>query len=126
MYLLTVQRCGADCVKFQKTCLAEKFTQTCLKRTYTSPNSWGSTYGAHKDFLEFSPDQFKELQRFAKRCNILFTASAMDPVSLDFLCDLNVPFIKIGSGDANNPLLIEKAARKMIPLVISTGNLMEM
>ena len=37
------------------------------------------------------------------------TASAMDEVSLDFLVEvLKVPFVKIGSGDANNVLLLEK------------------
>lgn len=45
----------------------------------------------------------------------------MDAVSLDFLHNINVPFIKIGSGDANNLLLIEKAAAKQVPLIISTG-----
>ncbi|CAH1961385.1 unnamed protein product [Acanthoscelides obtectus] len=45
----------------------------------------------------------------------------MDIKSLEFLVDIGVPFVKIGSGDANNFLLIEEAARKNIPLVISTG-----
>lgn len=72
--------------------------------------------------MEFSKSQFKELQTFAKETDILFTASAMDVISFDLLMDLNVPFIKIGSGDANNFLLIEKAAITQIPLVISTGN----
>ncbi|XP_067615657.1 sialic acid synthase-like [Eurosta solidaginis] len=34
---------------------------------------------------------------------------------------MDVPFIKIGSGDANNVLLLRKAAKMNIPLVISTG-----
>ncbi|XP_017474549.1 PREDICTED: sialic acid synthase [Rhagoletis zephyria] len=41
--------------------------------------------------------------------------------SLDFLYALNVPFIKIGSGDANNVLLLRKAAKMEMPLVVSTG-----
>lgn len=46
----------------------------------------------------------------------------MDLPSVDFLCDeLKVPFLKIGSGDANNINLIEHAATKYIPLIISTG-----
>ncbi|KAJ8984650.1 hypothetical protein NQ317_009878 [Molorchus minor] len=113
--------CGVDCVKFQKTCLEEKFNRTALNRLYDSPNSFGKTYGEHKSFLEFSEDQFKDLQKYAEKLEIFFTASAMDMKSLDFLADINVPFIKIGSGDANNFLLIEKAAKNGIPLVISTG-----
>ena len=40
--------CGADCVKFQKSCLQEKFTKNALERPYNSENSFGSTYGEHK------------------------------------------------------------------------------
>lgn len=116
-----LQQCGANCVKFQKTCLKEKFNSAALKRPYNNPNSWGETYGEHKKHLEFTEEQFRELQAFANQVGILFTASAMDTESLKFLIRLNVPFVKIGSGDANNLLLIEEAARAQIPLIISTG-----
>jgi sialic acid synthase len=46
--------CGADCVKFQKSSLSDKFTQNALKRPYDSVNSFGLTYGEHKTHLEFS------------------------------------------------------------------------
>lgn len=112
---------GADCVKFQKSCLNEKFTKNALTRTYDGPNSWGRTYGEHKEYLEFSIEQYKLLQAFANEQNIIFTASAMDIQSLQDLEDLNVPVIKIGSGDANNIPLLEKAATFQTPLIISTG-----
>ncbi|KAL1506229.1 hypothetical protein ABEB36_005626 [Hypothenemus hampei] len=115
------KECGADCVKFQKTCLEEKFTHSALKAPYFGENSWGTTYKEHKEFLEFSEDDFLQLQAYAKEVDTLFTASAMDEKSLEFLKRINVPFIKIGSGDSNNFLLIEKAAQTNIPLVISTG-----
>uniref|UniRef100_A0A182W3D0 AFP-like domain-containing protein n=1 Tax=Anopheles minimus TaxID=112268 RepID=A0A182W3D0_9DIPT len=114
--------CGADCVKFQRSNLTEKFTATALARPYTGPNSWGSTYGEHKSWLEFSIAQYRELQRFASGNDITFTASAMDAASF---CELDeqlcVPFIKIGSGDADNVPLLRYAANRTIPLVISTG-----
>ncbi|XP_073996840.1 N-acetylneuraminic acid synthase isoform X2 [Rhodnius prolixus] len=112
---------GADCVKFQKSCLYEKFTKQALEAPYKNKNSWGQTYGDHKKHLEFSEDQYLILQKYAEEMGILFTASAMDPISLDFLLSLSVPFIKIGSGDADNILLIEKAAATQVPLIISTG-----
>ena len=46
--IVKAKECGADCVKFQKSCLEEKFTQNALKRHYNSENSFGSTYGKHK------------------------------------------------------------------------------
>lgn len=112
---------GADCVKFQKSCLSEKFTQNALQRQYDGPNSWGKTYGDHKQFLEFTIEQYKLLQCYANELDIIFTASAMDIQSLHDLYDLNVPVIKIGSGDANNIPLLVKAAKSQVPLIISTG-----
>lgn len=112
---------GADCVKFQKSCLHEKFTTKALQRPYESVNSFGKTYGEHKEHLEFSIDQYRQLQAYANELSIIFTASAMDIQSLQNLYDLNVPVIKIGSGDTNNFQLLTKAAQNATPLIISTG-----
>lgn len=76
------KKCGADCVKFQKSCINEKFTSLARNRLYNSKNSFGTTYGEHKHFLEFTEEQYKELRRYAvKKVGIHFTASAMDPVN---------------------------------------------
>lgn len=115
------KECGADCVKFQKSWLPEKFTKAALERAYTSVNSWGRTYGEHKAHLEFDLEQYLELQRFSNNIGILFTASAMDEVSLNQLYELKVPFIKVGSGDGNNFQMIAKASQHPTPLVVSTG-----
>lgn len=119
--ILAAKKCGADCVKFQKTCLQEKFNKTALMKRYDSANSWGKTYGEHKAFLEFTQSQFLHLKEFCEEIGVVFAATPMDLVSLEVLCDMNVPFIKIGSGDANNLLLLEAAAEKRVPLIISTG-----
>lgn len=92
-----------------------------LQKPYVSVNSWGTTYGEHKAYLEFTDEEFLELQSYATRLGLIFTASAMDSTSLHFLAKIGVPFIKIGSGDANNFILLEEAAQLSIPLVISTG-----
>lgn len=73
-------KAGVDCVKFQKSCLEQKFTQTALERPYVSKNSWGATYGEHKVHLEFTIEQFKELKIFAEELGLIFSASAMDKV----------------------------------------------
>lgn len=78
--ILEASRAGVDCVKFQKSCLKAKFTEKALLRPYDSPNSFGSTYGEHKRYLEFSIEQFKELKDYAESCGLVFSASAMDKV----------------------------------------------
>ncbi|XP_055612591.1 sialic acid synthase-like [Uranotaenia lowii] len=119
--ILKAKEIGADCVKFQKSCLTEKFTRQALERPYENANSWGSTYGEHKSFLEFSVDDYEELLKFCAEIGILFSASAMDPVSLKQLTQLNLPFIKIGSGDADNVQFLKAVAALDTPVIISTG-----
>ena len=103
--------------------MSDKFTATALERPYTSIHSFGDSYGDHKRFLEFSNEDYQTLLNFAKDIGIAMTASAMDLVSVDVLIDiLKVPFIKIGSGDSNNPFLLEKVAKQTdVKAVISTG-----
>lgn len=109
-------------MKFQKSHLASKFTAAALARPYNGPNSWGQTYGQHKTHLEFTIEQYVQLKAYADEVGILFSASAMDQISLRQLAALPLPFIKIGSGDANNFQLLREAARLVdTPLVISTG-----
>lgn len=79
MYLLW-QDCGADCAKFQKSELQYKFNKRALERPYKTKNSWGETYGEHKRHLEFSHEQYRELQKYAKEVGIFLTASGMDEV----------------------------------------------
>ncbi|XP_022660290.1 sialic acid synthase-like [Varroa jacobsoni] len=112
---------GVDCVKFQKSSLQHKYAASVLSRRYDSPNSFGDTYGEHKAFLELPKNAFHLLKDKAASHGLLMSASAMDEVALDFLVELGVPFIKIGSGDSNNLRLIHKAAKTNIPLIISTG-----
>uniref|UniRef100_U3EQT0 N-acetylneuraminate-9-phosphate synthase n=1 Tax=Micrurus fulvius TaxID=8637 RepID=U3EQT0_MICFL len=115
------KECGADCAKLQKSELEHKFNRRALERPYTSKHSWGRTYGEHKRHLEFSHDQYRELQRYAKEIGIFFTASGMDEMAVEFLHELAVPFFKVGSGDTNNFPYLEKTARKGRPMVISSG-----
>ncbi|XP_044513448.1 sialic acid synthase [Gracilinanus agilis] len=115
------KECGADCAKFQKSELEHKFNRRALERPYTSKHSWGKTYGDHKRHLEFSHDQYRELQKYAKEIGIFFTASGMDEMAVEFLDELNVPFFKVGSGDTNNFPYLEKTAKKGRPMVISSG-----
>lgn len=117
----TAKQSNCDCVKFQKSYATSKFTQSALARPYVSQHSFGSTYGEHKAALELTDEQFHFLQRYSQNEGITFSASAMDLKSVDFLASINVPFIKIGSGDTNNFPLIRHVASKNKPVIYSTG-----
>lgn len=119
--ILRAKECGADCVKFQKSSLKDKFNRHALARPYTGPNAWADTYGAHKEHLEFSREEFQELQNYAREVGIPLTASAMDIPTVELLDELGVPFIKVGSGDVHNLPLLRRAAATGRPLVVSSG-----
>ncbi|XP_053209836.1 sialic acid synthase-like [Panonychus citri] len=114
-------KAGVDCVKFQKSNLTRKFTQSALSRPYQGFNSFGSTYGEHKKSLELTNEQFVQLKDYANNQGVQFTASPMDIDSVDFLASIKVPFLKIGSGDTNNYPLIKRATNYNQPIVLSTG-----
>jgi sialic acid synthase len=114
-------RCGADCVKFQKRTIKRILTKEGLERPYTGARSFGPTYGQHKEFLEMSFNQFKEMKEYADNLGILFTASGWDEESVDFLYDLGVPFFKMASADLTNFPLLVHTAKKGLPIIISTG-----
>ncbi|KAJ3612275.1 hypothetical protein NHX12_020551 [Muraenolepis orangiensis] len=113
--------CGADCAKFQKSELEHKFNKLALERPYNSKHSWGATYGDHKRHLEFSHEQYRELQKYAKEVGIFMTASGMDEMAVEFLHELDVPFFKVASCDANNFPYLVATAKKGRPMVVSSG-----
>ena len=112
---------GASAVKLQKRSNRSLFTKDYFERPYNSENSFGDTYGAHREFLEFDRQQYIELQNFSSELGIIFFATAFDFESADFLQDLNVPAFKIASGDLKNIPLIRYLATFGKPLFISTG-----
>lgn len=112
---------GADCVKFQKRTINRILTKEGLQKPYLNSNSFGPTYGQHKEALELSFDQFWELKEYADQLGIFFTASGWDEESVDFLDQLGVPFFKMASADLTNFPLLEHTAKKGKPMVISTG-----
>lgn len=112
---------GASAVKLQKRDNRSLFTSAYYDRPYNSENSFGDTYGEHREFLEFNHDQYKELQDYSNNLGTIFFATAFDFKSADFLQNLNVPAFKVASGDLKNLPLINYLADFEKPLIISTG-----
>ncbi|HHQ42600.1 MAG TPA: N-acetylneuraminate synthase [Chromatiales bacterium] len=112
---------GADAVKFQKRDNRALYTRAMYDRPYDNENSYGATYGAHREFLEFGWDEYVELKRCAEDNDVEFMATAFDFESVEFLERLGVSSYKIASGDVTNIPLLEEVARLGKPLFISTG-----
>ncbi len=112
---------GANAVKLQKRDNKKLYTQKFFNSEYNSENSYGKTYGEHREKLEFGESEYKELFDYAKELGISMFATPFDLTSLDFLEKLNCPFYKVASSDITFTQLIRKIADTGKPVIISTG-----
>ena len=117
----TAKECGADAVKLQKRDNRALFTRSMYESSYVHRNSYGATYGEHREALEFGRPEYEELIRYAKEIGITFFATAFDIPSADFLAALDMPAFKIASGDLTNLTLLRHVAKFGKPVIISTG-----
>ena len=112
---------GASAVKFQKRNNKTLFTAEAYNEPYNSKNAFGSTYGLHRDFLEFGFEEYKQCILESKKLGITFFATAFDFESADFLNELEMPIFKIASGDLRTLPLLKYIAKLNKPMIISTG-----
>ena len=112
---------GANAVKLQKRNNKKLYAPELYNKPYENENSFGKTYGEHREFLEFGEKEYKELQAYSEKKGVVFFATAFDLDSVDFLEALNVPAYKIASGDITNYPLLEYIASKKKPVIFSTG-----
>ncbi|GAB4525274.1 MAG: N-acetylneuraminate synthase family protein [Amphiplicatus sp.] len=90
--------CEADVAKFQKRCNRELLTPEEYNQPHPVPeNSYGATYGEHREFLEFDVDQHRELMRECEANGIQYSTSVWDLTSAKEMASLNPPMLKIPS-----------------------------
>jgi sialic acid synthase len=118
---LRAKECGVHAVKLQKRENRSLYTAAMYARPYENENSFGRTYGEHREVLEFGRPEYVELQRYARDLGLTFFATAFDMESADFLEDLDAPAFKLASGDLRNLPLIRHIAAFQKPVIISTG-----
>jgi N-acetylneuraminate synthase/sialic acid synthase len=120
-FFLSAKECGADAVKLQKRNNRLLFTRAVYNQPYDHENSFGSTYGEHREALEFGEAEYRELQHYARELGITLFATAFDFSSVDFLARLEMPAFKIASGDLKNTPLLKYVAQVGKPMFVSTG-----
>jgi sialic acid synthase len=97
--LLTLAKaCGATVGKFQKRCPKELLTPEQYNAPHpNSTNSFGATYGEHREFLELSIDDHKVLQKHCQEIGLEYSCSVWDRTSAVEIVTLNPKLIKVGS-----------------------------
>jgi len=113
--------CGVDAGKLQKRDNRTLYTREMYDKPYDNENSFGATYGEHREALEFGKPEYEELQAESARLDIGFFSTAFDIRSADFLAELNTPAYKIASGDLKNIPLLRHVAKIGKPMIVSTG-----
>ena len=100
--------CNADVAKFQKRCPEELLSKEEFNKPHPVPsNSYGSTYGEHREFLEFDLDQHKKLKKYCDELDIEYSSSVWDITSAKEIISLEPKMIKIPSAVNNNLELLE-------------------
>ncbi|PLX15439.1 MAG: N-acetylneuraminate synthase [Candidatus Muiribacterium halophilum] len=90
--------CKADIVKFQKRTPKELLSEEEYNAPHPNPaNSYGETYGLHREFLEFDLKQNKRLKEFCEKLGIIYSTSVWDLTSTKEIVSLNPQLIKIPS-----------------------------
>ena len=112
---------GVDAVKFQKRDNRRLFTRELFDQPYDNENSFGATYGEHREALELPADAWFELREECRELGVTMFATAFDETSADFLAGLDLAAFKLASGDLTNTPLLRHVAAFGKPMVISTG-----
>lgn len=100
--------CKVDYVKFQKRCNKELLSEAEYNSPHPNPaNSYGKTYGEHREFLEFNVDQHKMLKEWCEAEGIGYSTSVWDLTSAKEITTLNPDFIKIPSACNLNYTMLE-------------------
>ena len=119
---LRAKEAGADVVKFQTWKTENIITKKVKQADYQTLNTGiqESQFDMLKK-LELSYDDFEKIKKYCDDIGIIFASTADDEESLDFLINLGIPFIKIGSGDIGNIKFLRYIGAKKMPVIISTG-----
>lgn len=110
---------GCDAVKFQKRTVDKVYTKELLDSPRESP--WGTTQREQKMGLEFTREQYQEIDRYCKELSIAWSASAWDVDAQKFVRDFNVPFNKVASAMLGHKPLLREIMSERKRTFISTG-----
>lgn len=112
---------GMDAVKMTKRDLRYELSDSQMSRPYTGPNSFGETYGKHREFLELSDQQHFEVYQYAKSLGLDFVETLCAPSCLSILNLFTPDYLKVASRDLTNLPLLDALAETKLPIIISTG-----
>ena len=122
--LKVAHEAGVDAVKLCKRHVPSELTREAYNQPYCGPQSFGQTYGKHREALELSPAEYRHIKdrmRYNQWPEVMF-ATACDVQSVDDLEEsIQPPLFKVASRDLDNLPLLRCMAALGKPVVLSTG-----
>ena len=113
-------RAGADVVKFQKR--TPEICTPAGQWDVERDTPWGRLkYIDYRRRVEFSAEQYAEIDAHCKAKGIAWTASCWDDPSVDVIAAFDPPFLKAASACLTDHGLLRKMKDTGKPLIISTG-----
>jgi len=102
--LLTITaQLDVEVAKFQKRTNRELLTEKQYNAPHPNPlNSYGDTYGAHREHLEFDVNQHKELKTYAEGLGLIYSTSVWDTTAAKEIVSINPVLIKVPSACNNH------------------------
>ena len=100
--------CKVDAVKFQKRHSKELLSPEQYNAPHPNPaNSYGDTYGAHREALELDLEQNRQLKEWCEELGLVYATSVWDMTSAREVVSLNPQFIKIPSATNLNGEILD-------------------
>lgn len=118
-YIDALAKTGVDAIKFQthiaaaESSIYEPFRVKFSKQDATRFDYWKR--------MEFTLEQWKGLKQHCDDVGLEFMSSPFSNAAVDLLEQVGVNCYKIGSGEVNNLLLLEKIAQTGKPIILSSG-----
>ena len=118
-YIDAVAKTGCNAIKFQthiavaESSIHEPFRVKFSKQDKTRFDYWKR--------MEFTLEQWKEIKQHCDDVGLEFMSSPFSNAAVDLLEKVGVKRYKVGSGEINNFVLLEKIAQTGKPIIISSG-----
>ncbi len=118
-YIDAVAKTGCDAIKFQthiadaESSIHEPFRVKFSKQDDTRMDYWRR--------MEFTKEQWIGIKEHCDQLGIEFMSSPFSNAAIDLLEEIGVKRYKVGSGEVNNFVLLERIAQTKKPVIISSG-----
>jgi len=110
-----------DAVKLTKRDLKQELSASQMAAPYINGNSFGATYGEHREKLELNDEQHFEVYKYAKSFGLDFVETLCAIGCLSMLKLFTPDKLKVASRDLTNLPLLAALAETKIPIIVSTG-----